>query len=73
MALVSDHGCGYCHWPQVAPELITDGVCCSCLLYRCSPVKRDQQFASIRRICGPEKEASGVLAIEIELAAGLST
>ena len=67
MALVSDRGCGY--WPRVAPELITDVVYC----LGAPPMKRDQQFASIRRICGPEKEASGVLAIEIELAAGLST
>ncbi len=36
-------------------------------------MKRDQQFASIRRIYGPKKEASGVLAIEIELAAELPT
>ena len=28
---------------------------------------RDQQVANIRRIYGPEKEALGVLAIEIEL------
>jgi ASC-1-like (ASCH) protein len=28
---------------------------------------RDQQLANIRRIYGPEKEALGVLAIEIEL------
>jgi hypothetical protein len=36
-------------------------------------MKRDQQFASIRRTYGPEKEAPGVLAIEIELVAELST
>ena len=36
-------------------------------------MKRDQQFANIRRIYGPEKEAPGVLAIEVELAAELST
>lgn len=30
---------------------------------------REQQLASIRRIYGPEKEALGVLAIEIELVA----
>ncbi|RMI39319.1 ASCH domain-containing protein [Actinomadura harenae] len=30
---------------------------------------RDQQIADIRRIYGPEKEALGVLAIEIELVA----
>jgi ASC-1-like (ASCH) protein len=28
---------------------------------------RDRQLANIRRIYGPEKEALGVLAIEIEL------
>jgi hypothetical protein len=73
VALVSDRGCGYCHWPQVAPELITDVGVLLLPAYRCSPMKRDQQFASIRRIYGPEKEASGVLAIEIELAAELPT
>jgi hypothetical protein len=40
-------------------------------------MKRDQQFAkqfaSIRRIYVPEKEALGFLVIEIELAAELST
>ena len=36
-------------------------------------MKRDQQFANIRRIYGPEKEAPGVLAIEVELIAELST
>ena len=36
-------------------------------------MKRDEQFAGIGRICGPEKEALGVLAIEIELAAELPT
>ena len=36
-------------------------------------MKRDQQFANIRRIYGPEKEAPGVLAIEVELVAELST
>ena len=36
-------------------------------------MKRDQQFANIRRINGPEKEAPGVLAIEVELVAELST
>ena len=33
-------------------------------------MKRDQQFANIRRIYGPEKEAPGVLAIEVELSTG---
>jgi hypothetical protein len=36
-------------------------------------MKRDQQFANIRRIYGPEKEAPSVLAIEVELVAELST
>jgi len=36
-------------------------------------MKRDQQFASVRRVYGPEKEAPGVLVIEIELVAGLPT
>ncbi|WP_307801628.1 ASCH domain-containing protein [Actinomadura violacea] len=34
---------------------------------------RDQQLANIRRIYGPEKEALGVLAIEIELVTGPTT
>ena len=33
---------------------------------------REQQLANIRRIYGPEKEALGVLAIEIELAKSAS-
>lgn len=32
-------------------------------------IPRDQQPADIRRIYGPEKEALGILAIEIELVA----
>ena len=71
MALVSDRGCGYCHWPRVAPELITDVGVLLLPVYRCSPMKRDQQSANIRRIYGPDKEAPGVLAIEIELVAEL--
>jgi ASC-1-like (ASCH) protein len=39
-----------------------------------SPVQpRDQQLANIRRIFGPEKEALGVLAIEIELVTSPAT
>jgi hypothetical protein len=34
---------------------------------------RDQQLANIRRIFGPEKEALGVLAIEIELVTSPAT
>jgi hypothetical protein len=36
-------------------------------------MNRDQQLASIRRTYGPEKETPGVLAIEVELVAELST
>ncbi|WP_206061803.1 hypothetical protein [Nonomuraea basaltis] len=34
---------------------------------------REQQLANIRRIYGPEKEALGVLAIEIELLQAATT
>jgi ASC-1-like (ASCH) protein len=34
---------------------------------------RDQQLANIHRIYGPEKEALGVLAIEIELVTSPAT